>query len=437
MLPADESLHIIPFSIWIGSVLCLLITGFAAIYIYKKLTHESEANSFTREWFHLVLTTAKKPLLFVVITYAFYTLFNLLALYFPEYIRLTPAVSRFIYYVLRLVELVAFFWFVFAALEMSQLRLLAWAQAHEKRTVNILVIPITNSLKAAILLLIANMIIPELNLTGFYAEFAEKLAKILLVGVLAWIFVQIINGFESLVLTQYATNMADPNARKIQTQVRVLKRFILTIGIVVAIAAALMVFDSVRRLGTGLLTLSTIVGGVITLAGQDTLKKMFASLNMAFTQPVRIGDTVIIDGEFGVIEEITFSNIVVKTWDLRRLILPVDSFTSKGFQNLTHTSTQLLGTIFLYVDYTTPTDAIRQELQRLVKLSKFWDGQTAALDVTDMKERTLELRIVISAKNADDLWNVRCEIREKLVRFIVDNYIQYLPVSRNVNRTIQ
>ncbi|MCC2667265.1 MAG: mechanosensitive ion channel protein MscS, partial [Gammaproteobacteria bacterium] len=147
-------------------------------------------------------------------------------------------------------------------------------------------------------------------------------------------------------------------------------------------------------------------------------------------------DTVIIENENGQIEEINLSYVVVKLWDLRRLILPTDYFFSKGLQNLTLNSTELLGTIFIYADYTLPIDIIREKFHEYVNQSELWNRNIATFQVTDMKEKTMELRGLVSAKDGDSLWRLRCEVREKLIKFIVKNYPQMLSVKRIANITI-
>ncbi|MDH3556239.1 MAG: mechanosensitive ion channel family protein, partial [Deltaproteobacteria bacterium] len=173
-----------------------------------------------------------------------------------------------------------------------------------------------------------------------------------------------------------------------------------------------------------------IVGIIVGLAAQKSISTLFAGIQMAITQPIRIDDVVIVENEWGRIEEITLTYVVVRIWDLRRLIVPITYFLEKPFQNWTRISAEILGTVFLYVDYTVPVEAVRTELRRILENSPLWDGQICLLQVTNATERTTELRAIISATDASNAWELRCEVREKLIGFIRQNYPDGLPKVR-------
>jgi small-conductance mechanosensitive channel len=194
----------------------------------------------------------------------------------------------------------------------------------------------------------------------------------------------------------------------------------------------LMVFDSVKNLGAGLLTTAGVLSAIGAFASQQSLSRILSGLQIAFTQPIRIGDTVVVDNEFGQVEEINLSFVTVKLWDLRRLIKPTDYFTQNGVLNLTRESTQLLGTVFIYADYTLPLEAVREKFKELINQSNFWDKNVYGLDVTDATDRSLEIRLLVSAENADLLWKLRCEMREKMIAFLVDTYPECLAKTRQV-----
>jgi small-conductance mechanosensitive channel len=186
----------------------------------------------------------------------------------------------------------------------------------------------------------------------------------------------------------------------------------------------------VRQLGTAMIASAGVAGIVIGFAAQKSLGTLLAGFQIAMTQPIRIDDVVIVEGEWGKIEEITLTYVVVKIWDLRRLVVPITYFIEKPFQNWTRTSADILGTVFLHVDYGVPVGAVREELTRILAASPNWDHKVNVLQVTDAKERTLELRALASSSDASKSWDLRCEMREKLVAFIQDQYPESLPRLR-------
>jgi small-conductance mechanosensitive channel len=219
-------------------------------------------------------------------------------------------------------------------------------------------------------------------------------------------------------------------ARKIHTQLTVLKRIVIIVVCILALGTMLMTFEKVRQLGTTILASAGIAGIVIGMAAQRTIGTFIAGLQIAFTQPIRIDDVVIVENEWGRIEEITLTYVVVKIWDMRRLIVPITYFIEKPFQNWTRVSSDLLVTVFVYVDYTVPLEAVRAELQKILKDSELWDGKICVLQVTNASERTLELRALMSVPDASVGWDLRCRVREKLVEFIQKNYPESLPKFR-------
>jgi small-conductance mechanosensitive channel len=199
---------------------------------------------------------------------------------------------------------------------------------------------------------------------------------------------------------------------------------------IIALATMLMTFPRIRQLGTTILASAGIIGIVVGMAAQRTIGTFIAGLQIAFTQPIRVDDVVIVENEWGRIEEITLTYVVVKIWDLRRLIVPITYFIEKPFQNWTRVTADILGTVFIYVDHTVPIDAVREELQNILNESELWDKKVCVLQVTNTSERTIELRALVSAADASAAWSLRCEVREKLVNFIRENYPQALPKLR-------
>jgi len=265
----------------------------------------------------------------------------------------------------------------------------------------------------------------------------EKLAtlnhilSLLLIASMSWLFIKSVYVLEDYVVNRFEVGVKDNlRARKIHTQFRVMKRIVIIVVGIIALATMLMTFPRVRQLGTTILASAGIIGIVVGMAAQRTIGTFIAGLQIAFTQPIRVDDVVIVENEWGRIEEITLTYVVVKIWDLRRLIVPITYFIEKPFQNWTRVTSDILGTVYIYVDYTVPIDSVREELQRILKKSELWDGKVCVLQVTNTSDRTIELRALVSAADASAAWSLRCDVREKLIDYIQRNYPQALPKLR-------
>lgn len=219
-------------------------------------------------------------------------------------------------------------------------------------------------------------------------------------------------------------------ARKHVTQFRILGRVANTLIVVIAVAATLMTFPGVRQYGVSLLASAGAAGIVVGLALQPLLKNIFAGIQLAITQPIRIDDAVIVEGEWGNIEEITSTYVVVRIWDRRRLIVPLNYFIEQPFQNWTREGASLLGAVTIYLDYTVPVDWVRARVRAIAEESDLWDGDAVAVQVTDFKERVMEVRALVSASNSGKAFELRCEVREKLVAALLEHYPHALPRTR-------
>ncbi|MBI3199326.1 MAG: mechanosensitive ion channel [Rhodospirillales bacterium] len=222
----------------------------------------------------------------------------------------------------------------------------------------------------------------------------------------------------------------DPLARKHVTQVRVLRRVTATLVILLTVAAALMTFDSVKQYGVSLIASAGAAGIIVGLALRPLLTNLFAGIQIAITQPIRIGDAVVVENEWGWVEEITGTYVVIKLWDWRRLIIPLSYFLERPFQNWTMQTTDLIGTVLLWVDYTVPVAPVRARLEQIVKETKLWDGQVVNLQVVDSSESAIQLRALVSARSSPEAWDLRCEVREKLIEFLQHSYPGVLPKQR-------
>jgi small-conductance mechanosensitive channel len=288
-------------------------------------------------------------------------------------------------------------------------------------------------LQWTIVVFVIRLILPP-TLTDEAKTNVNHILGLLFIVMVSWLLIKTVYVLEDYVVSRFEIGVKDNlRARKIHTQLKVLKRIVIILVGIIGLASMLMTFPRVRQLGTTILASAGIIGIVVGMAAQRTIGTFIAGLQIAFTQPIRVDDVVIVENEWGRIEEITLTYVVVKIWDLRRLIVPITYFIEKPFQNWTRTSADILGTVFIYVDYTVPIDAVREELHRILKESQFWDSKVCVLQVTNTTERTVELRALASAADASSAWSLRCEIREKLIEFVRNKYPQTLPKLRVTN----
>jgi small-conductance mechanosensitive channel len=245
------------------------------------------------------------------------------------------------------------------------------------------------------------------------------------------LLIQTVLAVESMMTSRSETLQYDAyKRRRVETSVQMLRRLLVFIILVVGIAATLLNFQPVRQIGTGLLASAGVAGVIAGLAAQKSLSTIIAGLQVAITQPIRINDHVIVEGEWGVIEEITLTYVVVRVWDQRRLIAPITYFLEKTFQNWTRSSSDLIGVVFLYVDFAVPVEEIREETKRIVEQSKLWDRTIFAFQVTDFRTECVEIRILATAGSAPEAFDLRCEIREKLLSFLQSRYPNSFPKVR-------
>jgi small-conductance mechanosensitive channel len=254
------------------------------------------------------------------------------------------------------------------------------------------------------------------------------LCSIALIAWVAWLVLSVWLGFY---LRRYESSSTDDFlARKHVTQTQILQRiagFLIWFG---AIAAGLMTFDGVRQYGISLLASAGAAGIIFGLALQPVLKNLLAGIQIAVTQPIKIGDSLIVESNFGTVEDITATYVVVRTWDLRRLVVPLSYFIEQPFENWTRESTNLLGTAMLYLDYSTPIAELRAKAKEIVENSPLWDRNVFAVQITDFRERTMEVRILVSASNGGRLFDLRCRLREELIAFLQSEHPRSLPRTR-------
>ncbi|MBC2838331.1 mechanosensitive ion channel family protein [Robiginitalea sp. SC105] len=256
-----------------------------------------------------------------------------------------------------------------------------------------------------------------------YAWHFRKASTLLFIFSFTWLIIKILRVVKKLIVENYDVQDTDNlRARKVYTQFTILERIVIFILIILALGIALMSFDSIREIGVSVFASAGVAGIIIGFSAQKMIGTILAGIQIALTQPIRLDDVVIVEGEWGRIEEITLTYVVVKIWDKRRLVVPTTYFIEKPFQNWTKTSADLLGTVFLYTDYRVPVEALREELQRIVKDTDLWDGEVAIIQVTDSKPTHVELRVLVSVRDAPTGWDLRVLVREKLIAFLQENY---------------
>lgn len=259
----------------------------------------------------------------------------------------------------------------------------------------------------------------------------KDILSVFVILLFSWTLIRVVRVFEDYVVNTYDLSKEDNfRERKIRTQLQYLRRLVIIGILIVAISMILLRFESVKQIGTGLLTSAGVAGIIIGFAAQRSLANLFAGFQIAFTQPIRIDDVLIVENEWGRVEEITLTYVVVRIWDQRRLILPINYFIEKPFQNWTRISADIWGTVFIYTDYTLPIEPVRQELTRLLQKNELWDGKINVLQVTDSKSDSMELRALMSARSSPDAFDLRCYVRENLISFIQKKYPECLPRTR-------
>ena len=335
--------------------------------------------------------------------------------------------------------LVALFWLSGKLTHATEKRLSVWAAKMPSRAAKFVVPLVGRSLRALLPVIILIFAWPLLGLSQQCPYFFRFYSGILIIGVIAWILMQAIDIGEKAMLAQYDIGLADNlQARKVYTQTHLLCRTgEVAIG-VLAIASILMLFPQIRHVGASLLASAGILGIVGGIAAQKTLANFIAGFQIALAQPFRHDDVVIVEDQWGKIEEITLTYVVVRIWDERRLILPLTYFMEHPFQNWTRHTSTLFGTVFLWVDYTFPMEEARNALKRIVENHPLWDKRFWNLQVTDSDEKAVQLRVLVTAADSGKAWDLRCAIREQFIAFIQKKHPKCLPrVRAEIDNKIQ
>ncbi|WP_374470217.1 mechanosensitive ion channel family protein [Phenylobacterium sp.] len=282
-------------------------------------------------------------------------------------------------------------------------------------------------------LIVLGAVAPAAPLSPGATALFQHVMLIAFILVMGWITMTALDIGAALYMRRYRVDVSDNLiARKHLTQVKILRRAVAVLVMVVSVGLALMTISGVRQWGVSLLAAGGAASILVGLALQPLLSNIFAGIQIAVTQPIRIDDAVIVENEWGNVEEITTTYVVVRLWDERRMVLPLTYFLQKPFQNWTRESAQLMGTAMLYVDYALAVEPVRRKLEEILRASPHWDGRVGVVQLTDLKERTMELRCLVSAAASGPLFDLRCEVREKMIAWLQAEHPYALPRERQV-----
>ena len=423
---------------WMRLLSCaaaLFLLGLVAswfVWIVRRRAGEIQSNRY-QSWLALSASAIRKPFAFLlVVCGGGFALMPIVTAIVGRPTRVFWAGT--LTAVLYAGWIIAFLWLIFRAIRAVEKRMNQWAEQTDSLLGKVIVPILGHTLRLTVPLLGIILLLPLLRLPENWTWVTQKGFGILLIMALSVLIVRGVNAVQLALLSRHRMDVPDNlSARRIYTQVSVIRKILVTAVVIIATGSILMLFDPVRQFGTSILASAGIAGVVLGFAAQKTLGNVLAGIQIALTQPLLIDDIVVVEGEFGQIEEITLTYVTVRTWDLRRLVLPITYFIEKPFQNWSRVSTELLGTVILYLDYQVPLGELRKELKRLVENHPKWDRKVCGLQVTDTKPSTIEVRALISGSDPGKLGDLRCDVREGLIQFLVRNHPESLPRSRNVN----
>jgi len=290
---------------------------------------------------------------------------------------------------------------------------------------------IRKGLRIIFILIALKMIIAIAEPTEFYLTLTNNMINAAIIAAVGWITIEIINTTEAMMHHYVSSTSTDQNRIKtLYTKTRILRNIATVIILIITVAAILMSYSSVRNIGISILASAGFLTAIIGLSAQKTLFSVFSGLQIALSNIIKIGDMIVVEKESGIVEEITFTYVIIRLGDRRRLTVPISYFVDKPFENWSHDADGLRSSIHFFVDYMMPIEPMRQELDRILAGSTYWNGVAKKLQVSNLTEQSVEIRIQISANNSDDLSDLRTEVREKILAFIRSNYSDCFPKTR-------
>ena len=319
----------------------------------------------------------------------------------------------------------------FVAALLFRLITLRYARRRDSKTAAAFARHTTRPLLLLLPVFLARLVQPLLHIEPAVAPTVRHAGTLLLILCFGWLLISLISVLDEYLRERLVSGVGDDRrAKRVVTRVGILSRVLIILILVLTAAAMLATFPEGRAIGASILASAGIAGLVLGIAARPAAESLIAGLQVAFTEPIHIDDVVIVEGEWGRIEEIRSTYVVVRIWDLRRLVVPLSYFLEKPFQNWTRSGTALLAQVTIEVDYSTPVAKLRDEVGEIVASSKLWDQGSWNLQVVEAGERTMRLRILASAADSGNAWNLRCEIREKLIAYLQEHYPWALPKIR-------
>lgn len=416
--------------ITVAGVLALLLATILLNRLARRIAPTSKDNDPRDSWLSLALWVLRRPVLFLMWAVGLYAL---LLFQFGPWLKLSLHTSFWSSPVVTLLVILALGAVLSRSLHAANRKLRAASLAAPTGWRSTLALLGGLSLQLFLPLLTFELILPLLPLTPQFATGLRQVAGIFLIGAIGFLVGQLLTEFERLTLARRTSaDPLDPAARHAVTQISVLRKIGLVIIAIITIACMLMVFEPVRHFGQSLLASAGLFGIIAGVAAQKSLSNLFAGLQIAVTQPISLGDSVSVENEFGTVEDITLTYVVVRLWDLRRMVLPIGYFLEKPFINWTRRAEGLLGAVTLQVEYATPVAEVRQELDRLLAAEPRWNGNVKNLEVSEATAAGMQLRIVLSARSAGDLGGLRATIREQLIDFLRRTHPDCLPQNRTI-----
>ena len=311
------------------------------------------------------------------------------------------------------------------------LRFIRYWQSRDRKLFKSLEKHLRGSMFLFLPLLLISFGVEHVNIQPGSLGFITTTVHIFIILSFCSVLIRLINVAQDMLFIRYDINISNNlRARKIRTQIIYVKKVAIAVIVMLCLSLILLSIPGVRKFGTTILAGAGVAGIIIGFALQKSLVNLFAGIQIAFTQPIKIDDAVVVEKEWGWIEEINLTYVVVRLWDLRRLVLPITYFTENPFQNWTRNNAQILGSVFLYLDYSMPLDPLRKHFEKVLSETKLWDQQTQVLQVTDTTEKTMTIRLLMTAQNSPTAWDLRCHVREKMIEFIQQHYPQGLPHVR-------
>lgn len=416
------------FACLVALVLLAGITG--SLTVVVRRTAGAIESDEQQSWFALAASALRKPLALIIWVIGGFLAFMPLVAGISSHPR-RIFFANILTAILYAGRVIAVLWLIFQVIRALEKRMRHWAQSTGSVFNNVMVPLVGQTLRLAVPLLAVILLLPLLELPPEWAWLTQKGFGVLLIVSLAFLIIRGVRTVQNALLREHRMDVADNyTARRIYTQVSVVRKLITTVVIVLGVGSILMMFDTMRQLGTSILASAGIAGIILGFAAQKTLGNLLAGIQIALSQPILIDDVVIVEGEFGRIEDITLTFVAVRTWDLRRLIVPITYFIEKPFQNWSRKSDEILGTVYLYLDYQVPLGELREEVKRLVEKNENWDRKVCGLQVTDTKPNTIEVRVLVSSLNAGKNFDLRCQVREGLIEFLRSRYPESLPRVR-------